>query len=182
MGKKQKSSKAIVNATQSKIDVNIDYDKLAAAIVMAMEKAKKRPKDNPKDKPSFRKTLKHIGKALLGKVDTEDRMTAGAMAHILTIIFYTLAALCFIGVISVVIILTDTIQGMGWQSAEVIYHNIISIVAHVILALFLILFIIMLIISTHEMEKTEDKHFVAAVFSGVVSFAALVVSLIALKN
>jgi hypothetical protein len=126
--------------------------------------------------------LKSIWLIMRGKKDTKDRMTVGLMSIPLAVLFKCFSVVGFfslpIGVYALVREGIDITWTVGWN----LVGNIIAIILVILFLFILFIFSVLIWGSSNEIEKSEDKHFVVAVFSGIVSLVALVVSLIALKR
>ncbi len=81
MAKKKEKSQVINNIEN--LNLEIDYDKLAQAIVKAQEKSEEK-ENKPKRKIGF---WKAIGKIILNKEDKNGKRTAFVLAEIMAYIF-----------------------------------------------------------------------------------------------
>ena len=80
MGKKNKKVLSQKNTSYQVISVDINYDKLADALIKAHEQEKKEEiKQEPKKDENIG-AIKAIKIILKGKTNTKDRMTVGLMA------------------------------------------------------------------------------------------------------
>ena len=107
------------------------------------------------------------------KKDTKGAFTRGALALLVT--FY---AVSIIGMLFITLELCFLYSGIAEKAiGEISLHVklIMSIVA-------LLVFLYMLIIykAAGEVEKEKDKNYIVALFSGVTSFAALIVAIASL--
>ncbi|MBQ7236502.1 MAG: hypothetical protein IJX03_05045 [Clostridia bacterium] len=191
--KKKKEEETKVNI--EKVNIEIDYDKLAESIVKSKEIAKekeqikvkelqeieeKAKKEEKRKKIGFWEAIKFFRKLHKGEIDTKGEATpmimpmfTSLMALVFSIIFNILSLLFFIGIV------LFAIFEMSWQTNQIITN--ISVLL-LFLAIDIILYVIsfMMKIVSNDIEKTKDKHYVLSVFSALAGFGALIVSIIAL--
>lgn len=174
MGKKNQPT-TINNINQ--LNLEIDYDKLADAIVRAQENAKKSNEDSDKnEKPRF---LSAIGKIIKGEKSKDGRFLSAPFSFIISALYRTIAIL---GVISIIIadiasvIAFTKLPWQGWQIAA----NILVIVLVIIVTVTVFLYMVIFWGAANDVEHEKDKNYVISVFSGFVSVAALIVAIIAL--
>lgn len=129
--------------------------------------------------------LKSISKSiwliLRGKANTGERITTNIFASLLSLLFQTLAILGWTISIIGIYIGCQQMFLMRW-TGFIIVTNLLVLILWAGILLVITLYSILLWGSSKELDKTDDKNFVVSVFSGVVSLAALVVALIALKG
>lgn len=153
MGKKKEKAQTI-NHIQN-LNLEIDYDKLAEAIVKAQEKAA----DTAKNK---------------------KRYTLGTFATPLIIAFYGLSILGWIFVVAISIGVFNVWNTFSWSNATECISSIIILLLMLGIAATVALYSILLWKSAKEVEAETDRNYIISMFSGVVSFAALIVALVAL--
>lgn len=165
MGKKGK--KATVNNIQN-LNLEIDYDKLADAIIKAQNRANS--EEQPKEKIGLWKTIWHI---IINKKEPQKAYTAKLMAIILTDILNFLAFLFLLVLplgISLIIYICN--------------HNCTLSIAQIILIFFCVfLFWVIGLICracANEMSQEHNRDYIVAAFSGIIGFAALIVAVVAL--
>lgn len=179
---KKKSNPTVVNNIKS-VNMEIDYDKLAEAVVKAQEKAAKieETEELEKVKVTFFETIKAMYMILCGK-----RKTKGLTNDI----FVMLTSLLFKIVGWIGVIVSPIVIGfcfyfavrMNW-TPDAFWNNLMTEIAYIIIASYsglAFMFSVMLIGASREIQREKDKNYIIAIFSGVVSFAALVVALVAL--
>lgn len=138
-------------APQVPVSVEIDYTKLAEAIVKAQEIAKEKPSPTAD-------TFSALASSIF-------RFTSwGISIFSILIIFATTAKL----------------SSLSWDTSAAIASNSILALLLILFIFVLIMLSRLLNRSAKEMEKEKDRNYIAVVFSCVVSLAALVVSLVAL--
>lgn len=179
MGKKKNNSQPI---NIQNLNMEIDYDKLAEAIVRAEKKAEEideLPKNS--EKVSMWALFKAIFKIIFCKAET----------HGLTNSFFTaMTSLCFkffgyVGCIVSLLMIGIAIYNavmIDW-SMSILKSNFYEYVVYFIIAglsAIFFIFSVMMIGASREVENEKDKNYVVAIFSGIVSFAALIVALVAL--
>lgn len=177
MKKKKLKQSAIANSS-IQCFCEIDYEKLATAIVKAQRAVtnnKETAKDNIEKKRKI-STIKRIWAIIRGKEDTETKFTVGLFALLLSLLCKVVALL--LGLSSVCEIIYGFI-GIDWAGASIggIALNIVMI-----LMLFFIgiMFTLIFYIVSLEMEKTKNDSIVFQAFSGMTALVALIVAIIAL--
>jgi len=138
------------------VNVELDYEKLADAIV----KAQKRAEEGEKQKKSN---------------------VANTFAALNTVLFQGTALFGIVFTIGLLIILVNSIiSEFVWLGAGNIFLNIVKIIIALALAAILSFFSILLLRAAKEMEKEKDRQYIVAVFSAITSLAAVIVALVAL--
>lgn len=179
MSKRIPSTKNNVAQQIQITSINIDYDKLAEAIVVANMRLNEHPVKVSRNKIGFWKSIWLI---LLGKKKTEDKLTVGLLSIPLVILFKTV---CIIGIVAAIVLLIfDVIKiwDMKWTEFLIIVKNIFSFVGYGFISFGVALFSVIIWGAANEIDRSEDKNFVVAVFSGIVSLVALIVAFVALKG
>ena len=67
-----------------------------------------------------------------------------------------------------------------WNEVNAVIGNVFSIAFAIELFVVLVLYCFLLWKSAKEIETEKDRNYIISVFSGIVSFAALIVALVAL--
>lgn len=136
--------------------------------------------DQVTEKITLWKVLKEIWLTLTNKADTCGNMTSSAFAVLVSITFRAVAIFGFLifalGIYGVVSYIPELSWG-GWPET---IRNIYILVMIALILLFLGLYSVIMWGASNEMRKERDKNYIVAVFSGVVSFAALIIALVAL--
>lgn len=139
-----------------------------------------RPNDEEAEKITLRKFLKKVWLVITDRADTHGNMTSGAFAFLVSIVFRAVALVGFLvfalGIYAVVLYFLD----LSWQNWPEIIRNVYALVIIVMILFILVMYSIIMWGASNEMRKERDKNYIVAVFSGVVSFAALIVALVAL--
>lgn len=164
---------------------DIDYDKLAEAIVKAQRKAEEF--DFEEVESETKVTLLDIVKAvyllLFNKSETKG-LTNDIFAMLTSLLFKGIGTLGVVFSPIVIIACLYFAYDLDW-TFDVVFNNLIYLFSYTLIAGFaglIFMFSVMLIGASREIQKEKDKNYIIAIFSGVVSFAALVVALIALLN
>lgn len=131
---------------------DIDYDKLAKAMVNAQEQAES------KKKSKFTMILFAVPAAIL--------------LFILSFVFILLT-------IAAVISLFKLFYTEIWESA-ILFNKISICFIYIFLIIIMILMSIISFFSGIEIMREKDRNYIVTLFSGIVSFAALIVALVAL--
>lgn len=159
------------------VNVEIDYDKLATAIVKAQEMANDESEDETdKSIPIWKKIL---GLFIPIQKQRKEKMTVRFFSFVVGGLCWLLGLSGIIFFIPAIILSFEYVidfvlmgDNLFWQ----IYNGFLVFV-------FLILSLTLLILLTGmgtEIMNSDDKHFVVAVFSAITSLIALVIALIAL--
>lgn len=171
--------KRIRNSAQNAVE--IDYDKLANAIVKANRMADKeelQPEAQEKTKVNF---FKGLWRLIKGDIDTEEQMTLGLFSLILSGFFFVIAIISFIfSVYGAYSLIVQAIK-FEWIYGQII-NNIVFIVLTALSLIIIFLISIITLCASREVEKSKDKNFIFNAFSSVVGLIALVVALLALKK
>lgn len=185
------------NSSKSKQESEMYYKKIAETIVKEQSKIneetiknaivdaykqmelEKRPKIVKTEQVKKQNIFKVIISILLNKSDTKGRFTSGLFT-LMTIII--LKSISLIGIIFSVLGIPISIY-VTYKAISNGNEWLVSIIIEfVVIFIFIILFLFMIIVwgASNEIEREEDRNFIVSLFSGIVSFAALVVAIIAL--
>ena len=174
MGKPKGS---VVNNIQS-LNVEIDYDKLANAIIKAQEEAtRKKEEQNAIQQPKG-KLFPAIWHILRGKRSKDGRLATAPFAIVISVLYRMIAAIGFIVLVLLWIAGIKAFPVQGWQ----VIGNIILVISGIVISLAMILYMILFWGAANEMEHETDKNYIIEVFSGMISIASLVVAIIALSR
>lgn len=178
MGKKNQST-TVNNINQ--LNLEIDYDKLAEAIVRAQEKAKQEPVNtDDKKKNCFFVAAWRI---LKGEKSKDGRYLSAPFAVISSVFFRMLSVLCIIFIPIFIIAGVRTLKDAIWSGFEAITVNVSGMVLLIALILALLVYALLFWGAANDVYYEKDRNYVIGVFSGIISLTALVVSIIALfKN
>ena len=144
------------NTREESINVNveIDYAKLATAIVQAQEKA---------------------------KTHEEEKFTKGTFSLLTSWVLHTIGALGFlIALYAFGYGIYHAITVLQWVDGLHVLANIITCLFILTITFCVGVLSFMLFKSGSEIQKSKDKNFIVAVFSALSGFIALIVGLIAL--
>ena len=155
----------------------LDYDKLAEAIVKAQEKAN--PSETETTEKQKASLWRSIGRILKGEKSRDGRFLS---APFLLVISFLYRAIAILGIIFLIIADTASVVAFtklswqGWQIAA----NILIAVFVVVVSFAIFLYMVIFWGAANDIEHEKDKNYVISVFSGLVSVAALIVAIIAL--
>lgn len=136
------------------VNVEIDYDKLATAIVQAQEKA---------------------------KTHEEEKFTKGTFSLLTSWVLFIIGGLGFVIALSALGYgFYYAINILQWIDGVHIFANIITCLFILTITFCVGVLSFMLFKSGSEIQKSKDKNFIVAVFSALSGFIALVVALVAL--
>lgn len=179
---RRKRRSTIIKNIES-INMEIDYDKLAEAIVKAnnTENVKQEEEINFSAKEKFRILKKGIVQIITCKNKTESALTTGFFAILVSFFFRALALFGVFAFAALIIGLFDTCRGMTWAGLQFL-PNIFTILTTILIGIALLMYSLIIWGSATEIENEKDKNYIISVFSGIVTFVALIVAFIALKN
>ncbi len=163
------------------VNNEIDYDKLTKAIVDANVQ-KNTEEDNEsksKERLTFFGFFKLIYYIVFNKKQSNGTMTSGLLSGLIALAFNGLAILGLIIFVCGIFAIANIIKSCVWQS-ELIANNVAVISLTIAFVVIVGMFSLIFRAAANEMAKEKDRNYVVAVFSGIVSFAALVVALVAL--
>ena len=151
---KKKDKKQTINNIQE-LNLEIDYDKLAEAIVKAQEISE-------------------------DEANKKRKFTSGSFAMLIMIAFYIFSV--FVGLLSLLMIVAPIVSwnALHWNGLTNIVTSIVAIAFCIVFAILLGLYAVLLWKSAKEIETEKDRNYIISVFSGIVSFVALIVALVAL--
>ena len=160
-----------------KVSNELDYDKLAEAIVKAQERANQSETETTeKQKTSL---CRAIWRILKGETSKDGRFLSVPFAFLISTLYRLVASIGFIFLIffdlKAVIALTK-MTWAGWSIGINAFIIIFMISVSIIALLYLLIFWG----AANDIEHEKDKNYVISVFSGLVSVAALIVAIIAL--
>ena len=166
---KKKGKPQVINNIQE-LNLEIDYDKLAEAIVKAQEKATEQP--GPSDNMGFWKSVWSI---IRNKESRTGMRGAGLLSEVISFIFNVMAIICIAisGIIGIMVI-----PQLDWHGGilQSIFQGLFSV-----LLLFISLGVALIFRAVaNEIKAEKDRDYILSVFSGILSFAALIVALAAL--
>ena len=151
MSKKKEKTQIINNINELNLD--IDYDKLADAIVKANKKIVEEEESDP-----AAKVFSSI---------SSDMLIATASAFLLAAVLLTL-------------IVIRTCFSLEWNTSQQILGYIIAMIPLALGVVVIVVFCIKVLRFSKVIENVKDKNYTISIFSALVSFAALIVALVAL--
>ena len=166
---KKKDKPQIINNI-GEINLEIDYDKLAEAIVKAQNAAKEENK--PTEKIGF---WKAVGKTIVNQESKNGKRTSMLLAEIMNVIFNSMAVIAILFAMSTIAV---SVQKLNWNIdfwQLAIQALIISVFVVTALATSLIFRAI-----ANEIGAEKDRSYITTLFFGFTSLASLVVALISL--
>ena len=151
---KKKDKPQVINNIQE-LNLDIDYDKLAEAIVKAREKSE-------------------------DEANKKRKFTSGSFAMLITVAFRGFSI--FVGLLCVAILaaLIFTWNSFKWNTFANAAGSIMALFMFISFAIVAGIYAVLLWKSAKEIETEKDRNYIISVFSGIVSFAALIVALVAL--
>ncbi|MBR4420829.1 MAG: hypothetical protein IKT32_08105 [Clostridia bacterium] len=191
--KKRNKREKRMDVKVENVNVEIDYEKLAKAIVTAQNivkeqeqkkeaelLAQEKKKDKKQNKKGFFNRIKLLYGLFTNKIDTKGEATSmimpgvtSIMALIFSKIFSFVSFLLLIGSVLLAVF------SMSWENAQIV-SNIVFLLVSIAVTIIIFFFSFIFKIVANDINKTEDKHYVLSVFSALAGFGALIVSLVAL--
>ena len=151
---KKKDKPQVINNIQE-LNLEIDYDKLAEAIVKAQEKSETEANRNKK-------------------------FTSSVLALIVIFTLRIVSVFGWILVATMPFAIVNMAQSLIWNEFGNIVSNVFIIVFAISMLIFIGLYSVLLWKSAKEIDSEKDRNYIISIFSGIVSFAALIVALVAL--
>lgn len=175
---KKKNNPTVVNNIES-VNLDIDYNKLAHAIVKAQKNAEeKRFNEENKTKNTIKDYIKAIGLILKNKGNTQGNLTVSIFVLLISITFKLISITGFcVTVIGVIIAVKCFLHGLDVGNIAL---WIIFAIVLIVLSVIVFLYSVIIWGASYEVEREKDKNYIVSVFSGIVSFAALIIAIIAL--
>lgn len=169
--------KPIINNIDN-LNLEIDYDKLAEAIIKAEEKAK--IKSEPvaaTEKKSSRNLFKNICNIIRNKETADGKMLSGSMTVLIETTYRVLAIMLSLTSCAFAYLFIEKITNMSWC-----FSDVFSMICCLPCLIAVFLFAVISWGAANDIVREKDKNYIASVFSGIVSFVALIVALIALNK
>lgn len=123
---------------------------------------------------------KLIFQILFNKIATESRMTVSILSSIVGVTFRLSAIVLFIFTIFSSVALIFVYKDISWAGIGVILVNVLKGILVLAVLIILSLYAILLWGAANEIDREQDKNYIVAIFSGVVSFVALIIGMVAL--
>ncbi len=173
MGKNKPTTVNKIN----QINLEIDYDKLAQAIVKAQEKTKSISIETAKkEKTGF---FKSVWKILKGERSKDGSFLSAPFTIIIYLLYRIIAIIGFFAMIVLDVESVIAFTKMSWQGTQII-GNIIAAIIVIVVSAAIFLYMLLFWGAANEIEHEKDKNYVMSVFSGLVSVASLIVAIIIL--
>ena len=170
MAKKNDKPQVINNIQE--LNLEVDYDKLAEAIVKA-QNALTIQENDCEDEESF------LDKAIDGKIP-KGKFFSQTLSKIMQGFFYVLAVVSVLFVLYFGWMVIYYLHAVSWDGFENISENIFFIALLGLLIIFDVVFVFFTVKIANEIGEEQDKNYIISAFSSVVSLVALIVALVAL--
>lgn len=184
----RKNETPIINNTNN-IKCEIDYEKLANAIVEAQKRSKEKDlielkngdnnnkndsgKTTDNTKKEKKSLFKSIWSILRNKVDTDDEMTIGTFSFLLEMFFRFVAGFGSI----LIILLTGTHIVKLSVSDYACWEKVIYSIVTVVLGFMALLFCVLIWGTSNEISREKDKNYLMTIFSSVTGLIAVIISI-----
>lgn len=175
---KKKQPATINNINQ--LNLEIDYDKLAEAIVKAQEKTKEQ-KESEHVQTKRLRLFRAIKNILFGKSSKNGMLSSAPFALVVSVVFRLVALIGFGLSLYVPFSTINTLINASWEIQNVA-GNIVTAVYSLIWLLLCFLLAVLFWGAANDVKREKDKNYIIGLFSGIVSVAALIVAIIALYN
>ncbi len=173
--------KQILSSIHESKSLEIDYEKLADALIKAEKKAsemKSLKEESPKEK---RSVFKAIWSILKGEKSEDGRYLSAPYIFIIVILYKIIAVTGLLLLIPYTITSFSYIASLQW-SKDVLFINIIILIILILVFVIVFLYMMLFLGAANDMENEKDKDYVMNVFTGLVSIVALVISIIAISH
>lgn len=172
----KKNSKQTINNI-NQLNLEIDYDELAKAIVKAQKQADEEAENNESETISFFEAAKHI---IRNDSDTNGNLMSNSLALFLSFAFKGLAVITYL--FSLVIFYTISYFSVqaNWNSISIFSTNVFVVLFLLIVATFALLLCLLFWGMSNEIERERDRHYIVAVFAGIATFVAMVATIVTL--
>ena len=129
-----------------------------------------------KEKVGFWKAIWMI---IRGKGSDNSGFTTGLIATVLAVGFNVLFLLGLFIFVAAIVAMIQLGINMTWECAR-LYNNIMTLVFMALICVLIFFLAIMFKGAANDIQKEKDRNYIVSLFSGITSFVALVVSIIAL--
>lgn len=167
------------------INMEIDYDKLAEAIVKANNRQNNELAEREEINLSAKERLNIFKKGIIQiitcKNKTNNALTTGVFAIAVSLLFRAVALFGLFVVVVLVKVLYDSCCEMTWTWGHYI-TNVFVILSMTLIGIAILLYSLIVWGSATEIENEKDKNYIVSLFSGIVGFVALIIAFVALRN
>ena len=172
---KKKEKPQIINNIQE-LNLEIDYDKLAKAIVQAQNSLDEIPEESDDTPITPIRFWKGVCNIIVNKKGVTKDLLAASMSLLLSFVFNVLAILLILVAIASFILCGVDVYKVVTSDISLWFEALVYFCTAIVL---LFLSLLMRGIA-NDISWENNKNYIVSAFSGVVSFAALVVALVAL--
>ena len=185
MAKKKGNAQVINNIGEVHLD--IDYDKLAEAIVKAQERAKVEQNHQEevqvtptqKKKWSWKSFFRNLWSFICNKTPSTQDEIAISLSAILNASFKAVSALCFLLFVISIPHSCFSLFQIHWSiSVDGIINEMQGLITAVLTPILLFAFALEFWAIGNAMSREKDKGFLLTMFSSIVGIVALVVSIV----
>lgn len=169
----KKESPQVVNNIQE-LNLEIDYDKLAEAIIKAERKQEELPPEELDDESEDIGFWKSVWFVIRNKEEPSGTLFAEALVTLMTLFFNALAVFCFaagiFAIIEFVCNIYDAFHGIEknlWKAfAPILQSSILLILALPLRGI------------ANEISREKSKKYIYSTFSSVMSLVAVIIALV----
>lgn len=175
---KKKNNQTVVNNIES-VNLDIDCEKLAEAIVKAQQRVQEQQYNSEiKTKITVKDFFRAIYQIIRNKGNTQGNLTVSIFVLLISMTFKFIAVVGFSFTLTGIIVAVKCIlHGLDVGNIALC---ILFAIGLIILSVIVFLYSVIIWGASYEVEKEKDKNYIVSVFSGIVSFAALIIAIIAL--
>lgn len=142
--------------------------------------AKKKNSNKPKKQKIKNSFWRNIWAVIANKKDTDGQYTKATLVGLMSGALNTMAIiLCLLAIVGVCGTIYQACIA-DWSAINLIFSNVVAFVILLLFCVVALIFALVLRGFTNEIERETDKNYIVSVFSGLTSFVALIVALIAL--
>ena len=125
--------------------------------------------------------FKNIWAIIIGKSSKDGSFSANGFAALLELLFNTLAIFGIFLFIAMMHNGISLIAAMTWEwGTDIIWANLVDIILMIGLVLCVLVFSLMFRGAANDMKQEKDRNYIIALFSGIVSFAAMIIAFVTL--
>ena len=163
----------------NELNLEIDYDKLADAIVKAQKRAESEAMEDAAINNRKTNLFIAIGRILIGRRSKDGSFLSAPYVPIVSMLYRVIAIFGVVLMIAFWVTAAPMLTKLLWQGWAIAV-NIIAISFMLFITFVLFLYMVMFWGAANDMEYETDKNYIMSVFSGLVSIASLIVAIIAL--
>lgn len=168
----KKKQNTVVNNIDT-VNVEIDYDKLAQAIVKANQEVNMvEINSNTKEKAKISVVIKNIFNVVFKHKGSEGILLTGSLSLITRFIFLLMFA------VSIILGISFIVLGFQMFDTKEMLKSFITFAFLFLLGFTTIMLGVIFKGASNDLETEKDKNYITSIFSAIVAFTALIVSFV----